>query len=101
MREDEDQFRQYMPVLRRLIILVAVITAIPVAMWTITAVVRTYVGPPKLPTFRPMAAAPATVGPNEAAAAPAAGEAGKGERQPVGANATASSVGGGMTTDNA
>jgi hypothetical protein len=105
MREDEDQFRQYMPVLRRLIILVAVITAIPVAMWTITAVVRTYVGPPKLPTFRPMAAAPAAVGPNEAAAAPVAGEASKGERQPVGeANATASGAGGGtggMTTDNA
>lgn len=100
MREDEDQFRQYMPVLRRLIILVAVITAIPVAMWTITAVVRTYVGPPKLPTFRPMAAAPATVGPNEAAAAPAAGEAGKGERRPVGeANATAS--GAGMAIGNA
>lgn len=102
MREDEDQFRQYMPVLRRLIILVAVITAIPVAMWTITAVVRTYVGPPKLPTFRPMAAAPAAAGPNEAAAAPAGGEAGQGERQPGGdTNATASSAGGGVTIDNA
>jgi hypothetical protein len=103
MREDEDQFRQYMPVLRRLIILVAVITAIPVAMWTITAVVRTYVGPPKLPTFRPIAAAPAAVGPNEAAAAPVAGEAGRGERQPVAdANETASgAAGGGMTVDNA
>jgi len=95
MREDEDQFRQYMPVLRRLIILVAVITAIPVAMWTITAMVRTYVGPPKLPTFRPMAAAPATVGPNEAAAAPVADENGKGERQPVAeAKATTSDAGG-------
>jgi hypothetical protein len=82
MREDDD-IRQYMPVLRRLIILVAVIVAIPVAMWTITAMVRTYVGPPKLPTFRPMAAAPAAVGPNEAAAAPAADEGGKGARQPV------------------
>jgi hypothetical protein len=102
MREDEDQFRQYMPVLRRLIILVAVITAIPVAMWTITAVVRTYVGPPKLPTFRPMTAAPATAGPNEAAAAPLGGEAGKGERQPGGeANATASDAGGGITMGNA
>jgi hypothetical protein len=102
MREDEDQFRQYMPVLRRLIILVAVITAIPVAMWTITAVVRTYVGPPKLPTFRPMAAAPAPVGPNEAAAAPVAGEASKGERQPAAeANATASGAGGSTTMHNA
>jgi hypothetical protein len=102
MREDEDQFRQYMPVLRRLIILVAVITAIPVAMWTITAVVRTYVGPPKLPTFRPMAAAPASVGPNEAAAAPVGGEAGKGEQQPVNeANAATSGAAGGTTMDNA
>ncbi len=105
MREDEDQFRQYMPVLRRLIILVAVITAIPVAMWTITAMVRTYVGPPKLPTFRPMAAAPATVGPNEAAAAPVADAAGKGERQPVAeAKATTSDTGitgGAVTADKA
>jgi hypothetical protein len=104
MREDEDQFRQYMPVLRRLIILVAVLIAIPVAMWTITAVVRTYVGPPKLPTFRPMAQAPAPapVGPNEAAAAPVGDEAGKGARQPVvEANATTSDAGGGVTADNA
>ena len=101
MREDEDQFRQYMPVLRRLIILVAVITAIPVAMWTITAMVRTYVGPPKLPTFRPMAAAPATVGLNEAAAAPVVDEAGKGQRQPVAEAKATTSDGGGVTTDKA
>jgi hypothetical protein len=90
MRDDED-IRQYMPVLRRLIILVAVITAIPVVMWTITSVVRTYVGPPKLPTFRPMAALPgAAAGPDEAAASPATGENGKGARQAaVEANSTA------------
>jgi hypothetical protein len=97
MREDED-IRQYMPVLRRLFILVAVITAIPVVMWTVTAVVRTYVGPPKLPTFRPIAAAPATVGPNEAAAAPAADQGGKAARQPVlEANATSGDAGTGGT----
>lgn len=102
MREDEDQFRQYMPVLRRLIILVAVLIAIPVAMWTITSVVRTYVGPPKLPTFRPMAAAPDKTGPNEAAAAPVADEAGKGGRQPAAeAKATASDAGSGVSADNA
>jgi hypothetical protein len=56
MREDEDQFRYYVPLLRRIIILVAVITAIPVILWTITAFVRTYVAPPKLPTFRQMTA---------------------------------------------
>jgi hypothetical protein len=59
MREDEDQFRHYMPVLRRIIILLAVLTAIPVVMWTITAFVRTYVGRPEPPTFRSMTAATA------------------------------------------
>ena len=99
MREDED-IRQYMPVLRRFIILVAVITAIPVVMWTITAMVRTYVGPPKLPTFRPMAAAPA--GPDQAAAAPVADDGGKGARQPlVEANGTTSDAVTGSTADNA
>lgn len=102
MRDDED-IRQYMPVLRRLILLVAVITAIPVVMWTITAVVRTYVGPPKLPTFRPMAAAPASVaaGPDEAAASPAADDNGKGARQPVlEAKSTAGDTVTGSTANN-
>ncbi len=49
MREDDDEFRHYVPLLRRIIILVAVITAVPVVLWTITAFVRTYVGPPKDP----------------------------------------------------
>lgn len=99
MRDDED-IRQYMPVLRRLIILVAVITAIPVVMWTITSVVRTYVGPPKLPTFRPMAAVPAAAGPDEAAASPAADENGKGARQPaLEANSTASNTVNGSAAD--
>jgi len=34
---------------------VAVLTAVPVALWTVTALVRTYVAPPKLPTFRQLA----------------------------------------------
>jgi len=56
MRDDDDHIRHYMPALRRIIIVMAVLTAIPVVLWTITAFVRTYVGPPKLPTFRPMSA---------------------------------------------
>ena len=36
MGEDED-FGHYVPLFRRIIILVAVITAIPVVLWTITA----------------------------------------------------------------
>jgi hypothetical protein len=55
MREDDDEFRHYVPLLRRIIILVAVITAVPVVLWTITAFVRTYVGPPRIPTFHQLA----------------------------------------------
>jgi hypothetical protein len=54
MHEYDDQVRPYV-VLRRIIIVVAVLTAVPVALWTVTATVRTYVGPPKLPTFRQLA----------------------------------------------
>ncbi len=70
MRNDEDDIRQYMPALRRIIILVAVLTAVPVVMWTITAFVRTHVGPPKLPTFQPMAASTLTDAADSAAPAP-------------------------------
>jgi hypothetical protein len=55
MRED-DRFRHVVPLLRRTIILVAVIIAVPVILWTITAFVRTYVGPPRIPTFHQLAA---------------------------------------------
>lgn len=58
MRDDEDNIRQYLPVLRRIIILVAVLTAIPVGMWTITAFVRNHVAPPRAPALQPMAIAP-------------------------------------------
>ena len=59
MREyDDDNIRLYTPVLQRIIILVAVIIAVPVVMWTITAFVRTYVAPPKVPTFQPLSLTP-------------------------------------------
>jgi hypothetical protein len=75
MRED-DEIGHYVPLLRRIIILVAVITAIPVVLWTITAFVRTYVGPPKVPTFHQLAStasinAPLNIKPDaDTAAAP-------------------------------
>ena len=60
----EDQFRHYFPLMRRVIILVAVLTAVPVILWTITVFVRGYFGPPKIATARPLATvsieAPAT-----------------------------------------
>ena len=59
MREHDDRIRLYTPILQRVIVLVAVIIAVPVVLWTITAFVRAYIGPPPLPTFRPMAAVPA------------------------------------------
>jgi hypothetical protein len=52
----EDQFRHYFPLMRRVIILVAVLTAVPVILWTITVFVRGYFGPPKIATARPLAA---------------------------------------------
>lgn len=61
MRDDEDNIRQYLPVLRRIIILVAVLTAIPVVIWTITAFVGDHVHPPQPPTLQPMAIVPPSV----------------------------------------
>jgi hypothetical protein len=52
----EDQFRHYFPLMRRVIILVALLTAVPVILWTITVFVRGYFGPPKIATARPLAA---------------------------------------------
>src|SRR5579863_9352480 len=55
MREyDDENIRLYTPVLQRVIVLLAVIIAVPVVMWTITTVVRTYFAPPKVPTFQRM-----------------------------------------------
>jgi hypothetical protein len=56
MRDDDEHGRFFVPVLRRIILLVAVIAAVPVALWSITTFVRSYVAPPQLPTFRPLAA---------------------------------------------
>src|SRR5271166_5622347 len=57
MRDYDDHIRLYTPILQRMVILVAVIIAVPVVLWTITAFVRAYVAPPQLPTFRPLAQA--------------------------------------------
>jgi len=60
MREYDEHIRLYTPILQRIIILVAVIIAVPVVLWTITAFVRAYVAPPQLPIFRPITAASQT-----------------------------------------
>ncbi len=63
MREHDDHLRLYRPILQRIIVLVAVIIAVPVVLWTITAFVRAYIAPPQIPTFRPIAAATAPPAP--------------------------------------
>jgi hypothetical protein len=61
MREydDDSNIQHYAPVLRRIIILVAVITAVPVMLWTITAFMHTYIAQPTIPAPRPLATAAA------------------------------------------
>jgi len=58
MREydDDSSIQHYAPVLRRIIILVAVITAVPVMLWTITAFMHTYIAQPTISAPRPLAA---------------------------------------------
>jgi len=73
MRED-DEFVHYVPILRRIIILVAVITAVPVVLWTITAFVRAYVAPAKIPTFHQLASTASFNTPTNSISAKAAGD---------------------------
>jgi hypothetical protein len=68
MPEDSDHFRHYVPLLRRIVIVVAVLAAIPVVLWTITIFMRSYVAPPKLPTFRQLAASATVPLPRNASA---------------------------------
>jgi len=69
MREyDDDNIQHYAPVLRRIIILVAVITAVPVMLWTITAFMHTYIAQPTIPAPQPLAAATVTAPPASPAA---------------------------------
>ena len=77
MREDDD-FRHYVPLLRRIIILVAVIIAVPVILWTITVFVRTYVGPPHMPTFHQLASTASINAPSARAGSEAAAQSSQG-----------------------
>jgi|SRR6516225_1470899 len=52
---DDENIRLYRPVLQRVIILAAVIIAVPVMMWTITSFVRSYVARPRVPTLEQLA----------------------------------------------
>src|SRR4029077_7770152 len=77
MREDDD-FRHYVPLLRRIIILVAVIIAVPVILWTITVFVRTYVGPQRMPTFHQLASTASINAPSARSGSEAAAQSSQG-----------------------
>jgi hypothetical protein len=85
----DDHIRLYTPVLQRVIILTAVIIAVPVLMWTVTTFVRSYVARPKVPVLQHIAASespprapvaspapsiPAQLPPDQTAAAPPRGD---------------------------
>ena len=67
MRNNDEQLRHYTPLLRRIVVIVALLTAAPVVLWSITAFVRSYVGPPQLPSFRRLATTPMTQPPDSGA----------------------------------
>ncbi len=58
---EDDSIRLYTPVFQRVIILTAVIIAVPVLMWTITTFVRSYVARPKVPALEHVASTSASV----------------------------------------
>ncbi len=68
---DDDSIQHYAPLLRRIIILLAVIIAVPVVLWTITAFMRTYIAQPTIPDARPLlpvaAAAPTSISTTDSA----------------------------------
>ncbi len=63
---DDEDVQHYAPLLRRVIILMAIITAVPVMLWTATAFMRAYVAQPTIPSARPIAAASTAPGDGEA-----------------------------------
>jgi hypothetical protein len=52
---DDDHIRLYTPVVQRVVILAAVVIAVPIVMWTITTFVRSYVARPKVPALEHVA----------------------------------------------
>jgi hypothetical protein len=99
MGEDEEHIRHYMPVLRRIIILVAVIIAIPVTIWTGKTVVGAYFRSHKVPAVQPLAAsssspvATAAAGDSPATRPPSIIEANAGGGDGVGAPPDSASAG--------
>ena len=71
MHNDDNRLHRFVPLLRRVIILLAVLAATPVVLWMITAFVRAYVGPPKVPAFHQLASTAPMAAPTTASASTA------------------------------
>ena len=69
MREDDDEIGLYVGLLGRIIILFAVIIAVPVVLWTVTAVLRNQAPLPKVSTFHSLLATASTNAPGRATVA--------------------------------
>ena len=75
MHDDDNRFQRFVPLLRRVIILLAVLAATPVVLWMITTFVRAYVGPPRIPALRQIASTQQMAAPATAAASTPSSEA--------------------------
>jgi hypothetical protein len=75
MHDDDNRFQRFVPLLRRVIILLAVLAATPVVLWMITTFVRAYVGPPRVPVLHQIAATTPTVSATAAASMPSSDQA--------------------------
>jgi hypothetical protein len=75
MHDDDNRFQRFVPLLRRVIILLAVLAATPVVLWMITTFVRAYVGPPRVPALHQIAATAPTVSATAAPSMPSSDQA--------------------------
>jgi hypothetical protein len=75
MHDDDNRFLRFVPLLRRVIILLAVLAATPVVLWMITTFVRAYVGPPRVPAPHQIATTAPTVSATAAASMPSSDQA--------------------------
>jgi hypothetical protein len=97
MHDEDNRFQRFVPLLRRIIILLAVLAATPVVLWMITTFVRAYVGPPRVPALRQIA----TTTPPAAASIPSSGQANAAPAQSKIADITASTTDVTATTSDA
>jgi hypothetical protein len=101
MHDDDNRFQRFVPLLRRVIILLAVLAATPVVLWMITTFVRAYVGPPRIPAPHQIAATAPTISATAAASISSSDQANAAPAQSKTADITASTTDVTATTSDA